>query len=341
MNSNSKHSRIAVLGGGSWGIAVAVHLHECGHQVNLWEFNPEDAEMLAVQRMHSTKLPGIVIPEAIIIDNDLSRSIEDVGVIALAVPSQSVRSVCRNIASNLNHKQLIVNLAKGIETGSLKRMSEIMVEELGVDYTDNVMTLSGPSHAEEVSRKIPTTVTVAGIDITNLEFIQKMFYSVDFRVYTNTDLIGVELAGSLKNIIAIAAGICDGLGFGDNTKGALLTRGLAEITRLGLEMGAKQETFAGLSGLGDLITTCLSKHSRNRFVGEQIGMGKSLDEVLAEMTMVAEGIKTAKAANQLADRHEIDMPITKEMYSILFEGKSPKVAVETLMSRLPKPEVRR
>jgi len=257
----------------------------------------------------------------------------------MAIPSHTVRQVVRSLRGDLNREVLIINLAKGLEIDTLMRMSQVIIEELGDEFRNNVMTLSGPSHAEEVSRQIPTTVTVAGDSIENLEYVQRLFTSNYFRLYTNTDLVGVELAGSLKNIIAIAAGICDGLGYGDNTKGALLTRGLAEITRLGLAMGAVPDTFAGLAGLGDLITTCLSRHSRNRFVGEQIGLGKNLEQVLHEMTMVAEGVRTTQAAYKLANMYQVEMPITIEMYSILFGGKSPREAVNDLMTRIPKPEV--
>ncbi|MBD3169180.1 MAG: NAD(P)H-dependent glycerol-3-phosphate dehydrogenase [candidate division Zixibacteria bacterium] len=331
---------ITVLGGGSWGIAFAVHLLKCGHNLRLWEFNPDDARMLKTRREHPDKLPGIGIPEGIYITDNLFNTIDGSNILCLVVPSHTVREVCGKLKKAVKHAPIIVNLAKGLEFPSLKRMSEVVFEIMGMDFENRVMTLSGPSHAEEVAREIPTTVTLAGDEIENLEFVQEAFNSTDFRVYTNLDLLGVELAGSLKNIIAIAAGICDGLGFGDNTKGALLTRGLTEITRLGMAMGAQQETFAGLSGIGDLITTCLSRHSRNRLVGEKMGKGMKLDEILRDMKMVAEGVRTTRAAVELADKYHVDMPITMEMYNILFEDKSPLEAVSSLMSRQPKPEVR-
>ncbi|PJA27819.1 MAG: NAD(P)H-dependent glycerol-3-phosphate dehydrogenase [candidate division Zixibacteria bacterium CG_4_9_14_3_um_filter_46_8] len=339
MSKISDDLKIAVLGGGSWGIAFSVHLCICGHKVRIWEFNKADAALLAGTRQHQGKLPGIIIPREIRIENDLHSVLDGVRIIAMAIPSHTVRQVVRSLRGDLNREVLIINLAKGLETDTLMRMSQVIIEELGDEFRNNVMTLSGPSHAEEVSRQIPTTVTVAGDSIENLEYVQRLFTSNYFRLYTNTDLVGVELAGSLKNIIAIAAGICDGLGYGDNTKGALLTRGLAEITRLGLAMGAVPDTFAGLAGLGDLITTCLSRHSRNRFVGEQIGLGKNLEQVLHEMTMVAEGVRTTQAAYKLANMYQVEMPITIEMYSILFGGKSPREAVNDLMTRIPKPEV--
>jgi glycerol-3-phosphate dehydrogenase (NAD(P)+) len=234
---------------------------------------------------------------------------------------------------------IIVNLAKGIENDTLCRMSEVLKEELPSNLHDKIVTLSGPSHAEEVSRKIPTTVVVAGFQEGIAKKIQQTFMNPYFRVYTNSDIIGVELGGSLKNVIAIASGICDGMGLGDNSRGALITRGLAEITRLGEKLGAKRETFAGLSGLGDLVTTCISKYSRNRFVGEQIGKGKTLDQILKEMTMVAEGIKTTKSAYHLSIRYKVEMPITEQVYRVLFEDKQPQQAIAELMTRDPKSEI--
>jgi glycerol-3-phosphate dehydrogenase (NAD(P)+) len=336
----SEIPKIAVLGAGSWGIAFSVHLHGRGYDVDLWEFEGPVAEMLNAGREHPDKLPGVTIPGEIKIRNDIEDTIRDADIIAFALPSHTVRGVCRLLPKPLENRPLMVNLAKGIENKTLMRMSEVILDEIGAEYGPEVMTLSGPSHAEEVSLQIPTSVAVAGSDMENLMIIQNLFSSNSFRIYTNDDLTGVELAGSLKNIIAIAAGICDGLEFGDNTKGALLTRGLAEITRLGLRMGAKPETFAGLAGLGDLITTCLSCHSRNRFVGEQVGRGRKIEEVLNSMKMVAEGVKTTESAYELMRKYDVDMPITNEVYSILFDGKSPKEAVTDLMTRVPKPEVR-
>ncbi|MBD3232281.1 MAG: NAD(P)H-dependent glycerol-3-phosphate dehydrogenase [candidate division Zixibacteria bacterium] len=331
-------TKIAVLGGGSWGLAFAVHLHRCGLHAGIWEFNPEDAKLIYEKREHPDKLPGISIPREIEVSDDIARIAADAELIVLAIPSHAVREVSRQLPPILDKQQIILNLAKGLEVETLTRMSEVILAELGDEYEKTVMTLSGPSHAEEVSKQIPTTVTIAGNDEENLKSVQEAITSDYFRVYTNTDLVGVELAGSLKNIIAIAAGICDGLEFGDNTKGALLTRGLTEITRLGLAMGASQDTFAGLSGLGDLITTCLSRHSRNRYVGEQIGRGKTLSKVLSQMKMVAEGVNTTNAAYRLSRKYGVEMPITDQMYAILFEEKAPLKAVNDLMSRDPKPE---
>ncbi len=339
MNDKERLYSIAVLGGGSWGIAFSVHLYSLGHKVSIWEFNREDAIELALRREHKTKLPGVMIPNEIEISNNLSEVIKDAEIIVIAIPSHTVRSVSRKLSELLSDNgPLIVNLSKGLEVESLKRMSEVIIEELDTGYKNKVMTLSGPSHAEEVSRRMPTTVAIAGQDLQNLSYVQNAFSSKYFRVYTNADLIGVELAGSLKNVIAIAAGICDGLGLGDNTKGALLTRGLAEMTRLGVAMGAARETFSGLAGIGDLVATCLSGHSRNRLFGEKIGKGENFDDALSEMIMVAEGIKTTKVAVRLADKYEVEMPIAKEVFNVLFGGKEPRVAVIDLMTREPKSE---
>lgn len=259
--------------------------------------------------------------------------------LVFAVPSQAIRSVTRSVAAEfMGTAPAIVCASKGLERDSLKRLSEVMSEELADIDGVRLGVLVGPSHAEEVSRKLPTTVVASSRKRDVCRQIQDTFNSPTFRVYTNDDLVGVELAVALKNVIAIAAGICDGLGFGDNTKGALLTRGLVEMTRLGVAMGARPSTFAGLAGVGDLITTCASRHSRNRFLGEQIGRGKPLEEVLGEMTMVAEGVETTAAAMELSRRHGVEMPIAEEVYSILFEGKEPSKAWQDLMNRSPKSE---
>jgi glycerol-3-phosphate dehydrogenase (NAD(P)+) len=258
--------------------------------------------------------------------------------LVLALPSHTVRGVARKIAELNLADSPIVNLAKGIENETLCRVSEILKEELPSRLHERIATLSGPSHAEEVAGKIPTTVVVAGFQKEITERIQHTFMNPYFRVYTNSDIIGVELGGSLKNVIAIAAGICDGMGLGDNSRGALITRGLAEMVRLGEKMGAKRETFAGLSGLGDLVTTCISRYSRNRYVGEQIGRGKTLDQVLKGMAMVAEGVKTTKSAYQLSLRYEAEMPIIEQVYKVLFEDKRPHQAITELMTRDPKSE---
>ena len=338
--SGGESMNIGVIGAGGWGTALAVLLAEKGHGVGLWQFESDQVERMIRTRENEIYLPGVRIPERVLISGELSDAVPDREMVVFAVPCQYARSVAREAASMLAAKSLIVNVAKGIENETLKRMSEVLLEEIDGLTPDRVATLSGPSHAEEVSRKIPTTVVTASNDQNTAERIQDAFMTPSFRVYTNSDIIGVELGGALKNVIALASGICDGLGFGDNTKGALLTRGAAETSRLGQAMGACSETFAGLSGMGDLITTCISPHSRNRHVGEEIGKGRSLDEVMKELGgMVAEGVPTTRSAYQLSRKLSVEMPITDQMYKLLFEGKTPQDAVFDLMVRDAKPEV--
>lgn len=332
-------SEIAVLGAGSWGIAISTILHHNKHKVTLWEFDPLEKERLCQRREHKQKLPGVVIPEQVEITDDLQYAVSKAEILTLALPSHTVREVVKKIGTVELKDPVVVNLAKGIENDTLLRMSEVLKQELPGSLHENITTLSGPSHAEEVARGIPTTVVVAGFNQKVTGEVQRVFMTPYFRVYTNSDIRGVELGGSLKNVIAIASGICDGMGLGDNSKGALISRGLAEIIRLGEKMGAKRETFAGLSGLGDLVTTCISRYSRNRYVGERIGKGKSLKEVQDEMAMVAEGIRTTSSAHQLALRHKVEMPITHQVYRVLFDNKLPKQAITELMTRDPKSEI--
>ena len=330
--------RIGVLGAGSWGTALAILLSGKYSGVTLWEFRPDVAEQLAAFRENRPMLPGVRIPEHIVITPNLAETVEEKDVLVSAVPSHVVRSVARQLrAFNLDGK-LIVSVTKGIENDTLMRMSQVYQDVIPNLDMDRFVVLSGPSHAEEVSRNIPTTVVAACRNIENARRVQEIFMTPSFRVYSHTDVIGVEMGGSLKNVIAIAAGISDGVGFGDNTKAALITRGLVEITRLGTAMGADPLTFAGLSGMGDLIVTCISRHSRNRHVGEEIGKGKTLPEVLSEMVMVAEGVRTTHSAYALAQRHNVEMPITTEVYRVLYENKDPKAAVYDLMTRRAKQE---
>ena len=330
---------IAVLGAGSWGIAISTLLNYNGHKVTLWEFDHQEMKRLCTKREHKQKLPGVIIPRPVEITNQVESAVSNADILTLALPSHTVREVAKKIRSTELKDPIVVNLAKGIENSTLLRMSEVLEQELPSALHKKITTLSGPSHAEEVARKIPTTVVVAGFKEDIARKVQQVFMTPYFRVYTNSDIIGVELGGSLKNVIAIAVGICDGMGLGDNSKGALISRGLAEIIRLGEKFGAKRETFAGLSGLGDLVTTCTSRLSRNRFVGEQIGKGKSLKEIEAKMTMVAEGIKTTRSAYQLSLKHQVEMPITQQVYQVLFENKKPYEAMAELMSRDPKSEI--
>jgi len=338
----TQKKRVTVLGAGSWGTSLAILLNDNGHEVVLWEKFPELAE--ALRREHENKrfLPGISIPWSIKITSKLEEALAGSYYIVFVTPSHTIRNVAKKAAvnKNFNPGAIIINASKGLEHHTLCRISTVLREELP-QGRKLITGLLGPSHAEEVSRKMPTSVVIAGYEQVILEEIQNIFMTEHFRVYTNTDLIGVELGVSLKNTIAIAAGICDGLGYGDNTKAALITRGLAEIKRLGCELGARNETFSGLSGIGDLIATCMSRHSRNRYVGEQIGKGKRLREVLDGMVMIAEGVKTTKAAVKLSKKTGVELPIAEQVYSVLFHGKNPERAIKDLMLRKAKREMYR
>ncbi|KPJ53047.1 glycerol-3-phosphate dehydrogenase [candidate division TA06 bacterium DG_24] len=333
-------TRVAILGAGSWGSTLAILLHGNGCQVRVWEIDEERVAAIATTRQNTGFLPDeVLIPEQIEISTDLADVVRDAESVVLAVPSHTMREVARKLARVVAGQPILVSVAKGIENGTLKRMSEVIAEEIRPDKRRGIACLSGPSIANEVLRNLPATVVCASREMEVRRAGQLLFVSPSFRVYSNEDIIGVELGGSLKNVIALAAGIGDGLGLGANAKGALLTRGLAEITRLGVAMGAEPLTFAGLSGAGDLITTCTSAHSRNRYVGEQIALGRSLDEVLSSMVMVAEGVRTTRAARELARRSGVEMPITEQMHEVLFDGKEPRAAIADLMEREPKAEV--
>jgi len=325
--------KIGILGAGGWGTALSILLSSNGHKVTLWEFQPNVAHVLATKRVNEPLLPGVRIPDEVEITSELEQVVENAEIIVIAVPSHVVRSLTERMRSFSLQDKLVVSVAKGLENETLKRLSEVILENLPQLNSAQIVILSGPSHAEEVSRGVPTTVVAASESLESAKKIQRIFTTSTFRVYTNIDVIGVELGGSLKNIIAIAAGISDGVGYGDNTKAALMTRGLVEITRLGVAMGANPMTFAGLSGMGDLIVTCMSRYSRNRYVGEQIGRGRKLSEVLSEMVMVAEGVRTTKSAMALAEKYHVEMPITQQVYEVLFGNKDPQVAMSELMSR--------
>ena len=334
---------IGILGAGSWGIALAVLLHRKGHGVAMWEFSPEAARFLDERRELPTKLPGIIIPREIKITNSIGGLLGASELVICVVPSQTMRQTLKTAAAETERAALDritgwVMAAKGIETGTLELMTDVLMDEVPGLAAGRVAVLSGPSHAEEVSRGIPTTIVAASENQELAQQIQEQFSTDTFRVYTNDDMRGVELAASIKNVIAVAAGIIDGMGFGDNTKGALMTRGIAEMMRLGRKMGAKDSTFSGLAGIGDLITTCISRHSRNRRMGELIATGLTLEQALAQMTMVAEGVETARSAYALSRKIGIEMPITTEVYKALFEGKPIKEAVRDLMMRETKPE---
>lgn len=330
--------RVTILGAGAWGLAVSRLLTLKGCEITLWEYDPDDYRRLVTSRANPRKLPSFHLDDRVVLTDDLPGSLARTNVVIVAISAQHVKSVARHFNEHLDAGAVIVNLAKGIEGGALRRMSEVIAEESGVPL-GQIVTLSGPSHAEEVVQDMPTTVVAASESIDLAARIQELFSVGNFRVYLSEDVIGVELGGSLKNIIAIAAGIADGLSLGDNTKGALITRGLAEITRLGLALGAHAETFAGLSGLGDLVTTCFSHFSRNRHVGERIGRGEKLPQVLAGMTQVAEGVETTRSGRELARRHRVEMPITEEVYRMLFEDKDAREALGNLMGRKLRAEI--
>jgi glycerol-3-phosphate dehydrogenase (NAD(P)+) len=330
--------RIAVLGAGSWGTTLAILLSQNAHDVVLWSHREDQARSMAERRENSILLPGITIPQAVSITSDLGFAVRNVEAMVTAVPTQFLRSVAERLKTAVLEHHLVVNVAKGIENDSLMSISEILADVLPRVKRDHIVTLSGPSFADEVSRRVPTAVVAASRSIDSARTTQQVFMNPYFRVYSSTDIHGVELAGSIKNVIAIGAGIADGAGFGDNTKAAIMTRATAEIARLGRFVGATQQTFAGLSGIGDLIATCMSKHSRNRHVGEEIGRGRKLRDVLAEMVMVAEGVATTKSVHDLARKHAVELPIAHEVYQVLFEDKDPILATSHLMTRQAKDE---
>jgi glycerol-3-phosphate dehydrogenase (NAD(P)+) len=329
---------VAVLGAGGWGTTLSILLSRNGHNVALWEFNKEYAETLEEYRENFYFLPKVKIPKSVKITNDLDFALNNKLLVLITTPTQFIRSSFEQLKNYDFRNKIIVSASKGIENNSLMLVSEILEDIFKKIKKKNISCLSGPSHAEEVSRKIPTAVVCGCENLSVAKIVQNVFANNYFRVYSSHDLIGTEIGGALKNVIAIAAGINDGAGFGDNTKAALMTRGIIEIMRLGLLMKARKETFFGLSGIGDLIVTCSSKHSRNRFVGEQIGAGRKLNSVLKEMKMVAEGVATTKSAYQLSKKLKIDLPITEQVYEILFKNKSPKLATYQLMVRKLKKE---
>ena len=325
--------KISVLGAGGWGTTLAVLLHYNGHDVTVWEYKKNYVKVLEKTRINQKYLPGIKIPKSIKITHDLEEASSYQNMIVLAVPSQFLRSVIKDISYSKLKNSILVSVAKGKENKHLLTMSQMLKDAMPNLSDEQIGVLSGPSHAEEVSRRIPTAVVAASKNVNTSKSIQAAFITSYFRVYSSTDVLGVELGGALKNVIAIGAGIIDGAKFGDNTKAAIMTRGVAEIARLGVAMGACPETFSGLSGMGDLIVTCMSRHSRNRYVGEQIGAGKKLKQVLKSMEMVAEGVETCRSASMLSKRVEVDTPITDEVYNILFEDKDPIKATTDLMTR--------
>ena len=323
-------ANVGVLGAGSWGTALSVLLSDNGHQVTVWSIDENEVQMLNEKREHELKLPGVKLPDDMVITGDLESAVKEKDFLVLAVPSPFTISTARKMAPYVADGQIIVDVAKGIEEATLMTLSRQIEQEIP---QADVAVLSGPSHAEEVGRRLPTTCVVGAKTKKTAEYLQSMFISPVFRVYTSPDILGIELGGSLKNVIALAAGIADGLGYGDNTKAALITRGIAEIARLGVKMGGKIETFTGLTGIGDLIVTCASVHSRNRKAGYLIGKGMSMQEAMDEVKMVVEGVYSAKAAAKLAEKYDVPMPIVNEVNAVLFEGKSPAEAVNDLMQR--------
>jgi len=324
---------VSVLGAGSWGTALAIVLADNGLTVNLWGRRREQIEAINRDHRNERYLPGVDLPPSIIGYWDMAEAIRGVDTIVLVTPTKSMREVLGQLRRHLDHPVVIVHASKGIEPHTSKRISEIIEEEIPEPLRKAVCVLSGPSHAEEVCRRKPTTVAVSSRNAEAARAVQDLFINQNFRVYTNDDMIGVELGGALKNIIALGAGISDGLGYGDNAKAALITRGLAEITRLGVKMGAHPLTFTGLAGMGDLIVTCTSVHSRNWRAGHMLGKGHSLEETLDKMGMVVEGVRTTEAAYHLARKVGVEMPITEALYGVLFEGKDPRQAVDDLMGR--------
>ena len=321
---------ISVIGSGGWGTAVAIMLANKGYDIKLWSWIQEETDRLNRDRENKEFLPGVKLPDNILCTHDIALCAENADLIITAAPSPATRTTAKTLAPHVKAGQKIINISKGLENHSLKRLSEVYAEEIP---QADISVMSGPSHAEEVSRNIPTTNVVASKTHETARFIQDVLMGDNFRIYTSDDIIGVELGGALKNVIALCAGICDGLGYGDNTKAALMTRGLAEIARLGRAMGADKATFMGLSGVGDLIVTCTSMHSRNRRAGILLGQGKTLEETLNEVHMVVEGVNTVTAAYELAKKYGVEMPIVEKAYGILYDGQDARKAVLDLMRR--------
>ena len=331
-------TKISVIGSGGWGIALTILLHKNGHDLTIWSFDKKETEELKTTRENKTKLPNILLPEDIKVTDDLKEAVNDKDILILAVPSKAIRSVSKSLKNIIKDNQIIVNVAKGLEEDTLETMTDIIEEELK-GKNPKVAVLSGPSHAEEVGRGIPTTCVVSAHNKELTLYLQNIFMNPSFRVYTSPDMLGVEIGGALKNVIALAAGIADGLNYGDNTKAALITRGIKEIASLGVAMGGEQSTFYGLTGLGDLIVTCASMHSRNRRAGILLGQGKTLDEAIKEVNMVVEGVYSAKSALIAAKKYNVEIPIIEQVNAVLFENKNAAEAVNELMIRDKKLEI--
>ena len=331
-------TKISVIGSGGLGIALAILLHKNGHNLMIWSFDKKEAKELKTTRENKTKLPNILLSDDIEVTDNLKEAVDNKDILVLAVPSKAVRSVSKSLKNIIKDNQIIVNVAKGLEEDSLKTMTDIIEEELK-EKNPQVAVLSGPSHAEEVGKGIPTTCVVSAHNKELTLHLQNIFMNPSFRVYTSPDMIGIEVGGALKNVIALAAGIADGLNYGDNTKAALITRGIKEISTLGVAMGGEQSTFYGLTGLGDLIVTCASMHSRNRRAGILLGQGKTLDEAIKEVNMVVVGVYSAKSALMAAKKYNVEIPIIEQVNAVLFENKNAAEAVNELMIRDKKLEI--
>jgi glycerol-3-phosphate dehydrogenase (NAD(P)+) len=331
-------NNISVIGAGSWGTTLADLLAKKNYQVTLWGYEEDLTERMISSRVNDLYLPGFTLSENLIFTSDLNKAVFDCDLLLLVPPSQVMRKILHRAAPHIKSETLIVSASKGIENGSLQSMAEVIIDCLGANREQNLVFLSGPSFAREVASDMPTAVVAASCDTEAAAAIQEVFSTPYFRVYTNDDVIGVELGGALKNVVALAAGVSDGLGFGYNTRAALITRGLAEMTRVGVALGANPATFAGLTGMGDLVLTCTGDLSRNRSVGMELGRGRTLDEILGGMNMVAEGVKTTLSAYQLGQKLGVDVPIIEQMYRILYQKKDPRKAVSDLMLRELKAE---
>lgn len=327
---------IGMIGAGSWGTALSWRLAENGHHVEIWSIDGKEVDLINTAHEQKVKLPGTILPESVKAYTDLKTVMSDKDMLVLAVPSPFTRSTAHKMKEFCKFGQLIVSVAKGIEESTLKTLSEVISEEMPMA---NVAVLSGPTHAEEVGKGMPTAIVAGAKDEQTARYVQDVFMNPVLRVYTSPDMLGMQIGASLKNVVALGAGIADGLGYGDNAKAALITRGIAEISRLGIAMGGRAETFSGLTGIGDLIVTCASMHSRNRRAGILIGQGKTADEAMQEVQQVVEGVYSAKAAKKLGERYGIELPIISEVCAVLFEGKDPAEAVAELMQRDKKIEI--
>lgn len=332
--------KVAVLGTGGWGLTLGQVLHDNGHNVAFWTHAQEEVEILTTQHEYKDKLPGVIFPESFTYSTDMSSVVADADIILLVVPSQFMLGVAKTLGSCVaKDSAIVVSATKGILESTLQRMSEVLLSNVSWLTPEKMVALSGPTHAEEVSRRIYTAIVAACPCEASAKMVQQVFSNSYMRVYTSDDIVGVEICGSVKNVIAIASGVLYGLGAGDNTRAALLTRGQAEMCRLGIALGANPHTFAGLAGMGDLIVTCLSEHSRNRYVGEHIGKGESLEQILKEMKMIAEGVPTCRSAKALAEKSGVEMPLVNAVYESLFNGKSAQDSIRELMGRELKSEI--